>query len=64
MPFTYDASSDTACLHIDSVERQIGKSRVCEEMGDPVTTILDIDTSGRVAGIEFCNGLGGCPCAS
>ena len=52
---TYDASSDTAYLHLDSVKRQIGDSRVCEEMGDPVSTIIDIDTSGRVVGIEFFN---------
>ena len=52
---TYDASSDTAYLHLESVKRQIGDSRVCEEMGDPVSTIIDIDTSGRVVGIEFFN---------
>ena len=52
---TYDASSDTAYLHLDSVKRQIGESRACEEMGDPVSTIIDIDTSGRVIGIEFFN---------
>ena len=52
---TYDESSDTAYLHLDSVKRQIGDSRVCEEMGDPVSTIIDIDTSGRVVGIEFFN---------
>ena len=52
---TYDASSDTAYLHLDSVKRQIGESRVCEEMGDPVSTIIDVDTSGRVVGIEFFN---------
>jgi len=50
---TYDASSDTAYLHLESVKRQIGDSRVCEEMGDLVSTIIDIDTSGRVVGIEF-----------
>jgi uncharacterized protein YuzE len=47
---TYHASSDTAYLHLDSGQRQIGESRVCEKMGDPFTTILDIDTSGRVVG--------------
>ena len=52
---TYDESSDTAYLHLDSVKRQIGDSRVCEEMGDPVSTIIDVDTSGRVVGIEFFN---------
>ena len=52
---TYDASSDTAYLHLESVKRQIGDSRVCEEMGDPVSTIIDVDTSGRVVGIEFFN---------
>jgi len=55
LQLTFDASSDTAYLHLDSGQRQIGESRVCEEMGDPVTTILDIDTSGRVVGIEFFN---------
>jgi uncharacterized protein YuzE len=52
---TCDASSDTAYLHFERGQRQIGEGRVCEETGDPMTTILDVDTSGRVAGIEFFN---------
>jgi len=55
LQLTYDASSDTAYLHLDIVKRQIGESRACEEVGDPVSTIIDIDTSGRVVGIEFFN---------
>ena len=55
LQLTYDASSDTAYLHLDIVKRQIGESRACEEVGDPVSTIIDIDTSGRVVGIECFN---------
>ena len=55
LQLTYDASSDTAYLQLDSVKRQIGESRACEEVGDPVSTIIDFDTSGRVVGIEFFN---------
>jgi uncharacterized protein YuzE len=52
---TYDSSSDTAYLHLDDEHRQVGENRVCEEMGEPVATILDLDASGRVIGIEFFN---------
>jgi uncharacterized protein YuzE len=52
---TYDEPSDTAYLHLSEHERPIGENRVCEEMGEPVQTILDLDTTGRVVGIEFFN---------
>jgi uncharacterized protein YuzE len=50
---TYDSSSDTAYLHLDDEHRQVGENRVCEEMGEPVATILDLDAFGKVIGIEF-----------
>jgi uncharacterized protein YuzE len=52
---TYDSSSDTAYLHLDDEHREVGENRVCEEMGEPVATILDLDSYGRVIGIEFFN---------
>jgi uncharacterized protein YuzE len=50
---TYDQSSDTAYLHLNDHASTVGANRVCEEMGEPVETILDMDTSGRIVGIEF-----------
>ena len=50
---TYDSASDTAYLHLDDEHRQVGENRVCEEVGEPVATILDLDSHGRVVGIEF-----------
>jgi uncharacterized protein YuzE len=50
---TYDQSSDTAYLHLNDHAGEVGANRVCEEMGEPVETILDMDTAGRIVGIEF-----------
>ena len=53
---TYDPSSNTAYVYLDeNAPRNVGEYRVCEEMGNPVETILDIDPSGRVVGIELLN---------
>ena len=52
---TYDQATNTAYLHLSDHARVIGANRVCEEMGEPVETILDMDPSGRVVGIEFFN---------
>ena len=53
---TYDQDSDVAYLMLDSEALQkVGESRICEEVGDPVQTILDMDEVGRVTGIEIRN---------
>ena len=53
---TYDPDSDIAYFMLDSEALQkVGESRICEEVGDPVQTILDMDELGRVTGIEIRN---------
>ncbi len=53
---TYDEPSDKAYLYLDDrTPRIIDESRICEELGDPTATILDIDPAGRVIGIEMFN---------
>ena len=50
---TYDRESDIAYLMInEEVPRKVDESRICEEVGDPVQTILDMDELGRLTGIE------------
>ena len=53
---TYHEPTDIVYLYLDDrIPRSVGESRICEEFGDPVATILDIDESGRVIGIEVLN---------
>ena len=53
---TYDEPSDVAYISSDDrISRNVSESRICEEYGEPVATILDIDQSGHVVGIEVLN---------
>ena len=50
---TYHQESDTAYIVLNGeLPRTVDESRICEEIGDPVETILDLDRSGRLIGIE------------
>jgi uncharacterized protein YuzE len=52
---TYDEESDIAYLVINGELPRTDESLVCEEVGDPVETVLDMDESGRLVGIEVRN---------
>jgi uncharacterized protein YuzE len=53
---TYDRESDIAYFVINGeVSRKVDESRICEEVGDPVQTILDMDEQGHLMGIEVRN---------
>jgi len=50
---TYHQESDTAYIVLNGeLPRTVDESRICEEIGDPVETILDLDRLGRLIGIE------------
>ena len=53
---TYHQDSDVAYIVLNGeLPRTVDESRICEELGDPVLTILDSDKSGRLIGIEVRN---------
>lgn len=53
---TYQQDSDVAYIVLNGeLPRTVDESRICEEIGDPVETILDLDKSGRIIGIEVRN---------
>lgn len=53
---TYHQDSDVAYIFLNGDRpRIVDESRICEELGDPVLTILDSDESGRLVGIEVRN---------
>ena len=53
---SYDRESDVAYLMLnDEAPRKVDASRICDEVGDPVQTILDMDERGRLTGIEVRN---------
>ena len=53
---TYHQESDIAYIVLNGeLPRTVDESRICEEIGDPVETILDLDRSGRLIGIEVRN---------
>ena len=53
---TYHEESDIAYIVFNGeLPRAVDESRICEELGDPVETILDSDKSGRLIGIEVRN---------
>ena len=50
---TYHEESDVAYIVLNGdLPRAVDESRICEELGDPVLTILDSDRSGKLIGIE------------
>ena len=52
----YDTAKDMAYLYrTPDAPRVVGESRVCEEIGNPIETIIDLNETGRVVGIEFRN---------
>ena len=52
----YDDEADVAYLVLNGeLPAKVDESRVCEEIGDPVETILDLDASRRITGIELRN---------
>jgi uncharacterized protein YuzE len=53
---TYHQESDVAYIFLNGdAPRPVDESRICEELGDPVETILDSDQAGRLIGIEVRN---------
>ena len=51
---TYQEANDIAYIHFtDRTPPTVNESRVCEEVGDPVETVIDMDEAGRVIGIEL-----------
>ncbi len=53
---TYERESDVLYLILNGeVPRKVDSSRICEEVGDPVLTILDMDEHGQLTGIEVRN---------
>lgn len=52
---TYERETDIAYIILNGERPHIEESRICEEMGDPVETILDLDPSGQLTGIEVRN---------
>jgi uncharacterized protein YuzE len=52
---TYDQESDIAYLVLNGELPRTDDSRICEEVGDPAETVLDMDESGRLIGIEIRN---------
>jgi uncharacterized protein YuzE len=53
---TYHQESDVAYIVLNGeLPRTVEESRICEEIGDPVETILDSDKSGQLIGIEIRN---------
>ena len=53
---TYHQESDIAYIVLNGeLPRTVDESRICEEIGDPIETILDSDKSGRLIGIEVRN---------
>jgi uncharacterized protein YuzE len=61
---TYHEESDVAYILLNGdAPRLVDESRICEELGDPIQTILDSDQAGRLIGIEVRNAAHRLPAA-